>query len=260
MIKRSKTGENVKRSEEREAKLQASLNSIVNQLKDCGALKIILFGSLARGEVYVKSDLDLLAIMPSSKSGREWMNFIYENAKGKIDSKIIVYSEKEFEEELETNPFLENVVGSGRMVYEKIDKEEAIKWFTQAKDEFEDADELRSMKKYYLALFHFQQSAEKAIKAYLYSKIRFIEIFYTHSIHELLNIIVEIDEDFKGIRDAKKLDRYYFPTRYPTGLPGVVPSRYFDDPEEAEEAMLLARGVIDLVERKLNERKEEATN
>jgi hypothetical protein len=39
-----------------------------------------------------------------------------------------------------------------------------------------------------------------------------------------------------------------------------VPSRYFDDPEEAEEAMLLARGVIDLVERKLNERKEEATN
>jgi Uncharacterized conserved protein related to C-terminal domain of eukaryotic chaperone, SACSIN len=255
MIKRSKIGENVKRREERKAKLQASLDSIANQLKDCGALKIIHFGPLARGEVDVKSDLDLLAIMPSSKSGGEWTNFIYDNAEGKIDSKIIVYNEKEFEEELETNPFLENVVGSGRMVYEKIDKEEATKWFTQAKDEFEDADELRSMKKYYLALFHFQQSTEKAIKAYLYSKIRFIEIFYTHSIHELLKIIFEIDEDFKAIRDAKKLDRYYFPTRYPTGLPGVVPSRYFKDPEEAEEAMLLAKGVIDLVERKLNEKK-----
>jgi hypothetical protein len=39
-----------------------------------------------------------------------------------------------------------------------------------------------------------------------------------------------------------------------------VPSRYFKDPEEAEEAMLLAKGVIDLVERKLNEKKEEANN
>jgi hypothetical protein len=94
MIKRSKIGENVKRREERKAKLQASLDSIANQLKDCGALKIIHFGPLARGEVDVKSDLDLLAIMPSSKSGGEWTNFIYDNAEGKIDSKIIVYNEK----------------------------------------------------------------------------------------------------------------------------------------------------------------------
>ena len=47
--------------------------------------------------------------------------------------------------------------------YEK----EAYRWFTQASDEFNDADDLRKMKKFYLALFHFQQSTEKALKALL---------------------------------------------------------------------------------------------
>ncbi|RJS78447.1 HEPN domain-containing protein [Methanophagales archaeon] len=37
-----------------------------------------------------------------------------------------------------------------------------------AKDEFQDADELRIRNRFYLALFHFQQSAEKALKAYLW--------------------------------------------------------------------------------------------
>ncbi len=47
-------------------------------------------------------------------------------------------------------------------------KGEALRWSTQAKDEFEDADELRKRGRFYLALFHFQQAAEKALKAYLY--------------------------------------------------------------------------------------------
>ncbi|MHA2334403.1 MAG: hypothetical protein ACXAEU_20420, partial [Candidatus Hodarchaeales archaeon] len=43
----------------------------------------------------------------------------------------------------------------------------------------------------------------------------------------------------------------YIPTRYPNGLPGGIPSRYFDDPEEAKEAKELAEDVIDLVEEKI---------
>nr|MDO8079381.1 HEPN domain-containing protein [Candidatus Freyarchaeota archaeon] len=42
-------------------------------------------------------------------------------------------------------------------------KEESLRWFTQAKDEFEDADDLRKKGKFYLALFHYQQAAEKAL-------------------------------------------------------------------------------------------------
>jgi HEPN domain-containing protein len=133
-------------------------------------------------------------------------------------------------------------------------KDESIRWLTQAEDEFADADELRKRGRFYLALFHFQQSAEKAVKAYLYLKTKSIEVFYTHSLDDLLKMAVEADKSFTEIAQAKKLDRYYIPTRYPNGLPGGVPSRYFDDPKEAEEAMLLAKAVIDLVKKQFKQK------
>ncbi|MEO0115844.1 MAG: HEPN domain-containing protein [candidate division WOR-3 bacterium] len=64
---------------------------------------------------------------------------------------------------------------------------------------------------------------------------------------------VEIDQDFKTLSKTKKLDEYYIPTRYPNGLPGASPSRFFDDPNEAETAMELTKAVIKLVERKIAE-------
>ncbi|HEC38664.1 hypothetical protein LCGC14_0553380 [marine sediment metagenome] len=134
----------------------------------------------------------------------------------------------------------------------KPKKEEAVRWFTHAKDEFNDADDLRIRERFYLALFHFQQASEKALKSYLYLKVKSIEIFYTHSINDLLNMSIEFDPDFKEITSSKKLDQYYIPTRYPNALPGGIPSRYYDDPEEAENAMKLAKKLIDLVENKLN--------
>ena len=130
-------------------------------------------------------------------------------------------------------------------------KEESLRWLTHAKDEFEDADELRKRRRFYLALFHFQQAAEKPFRAYLCLKSEAVQVFYTHSIVDLLEMAVELDPDFKQVASAKKLDRYYIMTRYPNGLPGGVPSRYFDDPEEAEEAMRIARSAIDLIESKI---------
>ncbi|MGQ9631854.1 MAG: nucleotidyltransferase domain-containing protein [bacterium] len=109
----------LRRKEEREAKLKSALASIVDQLKALGALKIILFGSLARGDVDVYSDLDLLAIMPPTRSGKEWMKFIYENVERGIASDIVVYNQREFEEESPTSSFLRDVLSSGRVVYEK---------------------------------------------------------------------------------------------------------------------------------------------
>jgi HEPN domain-containing protein len=132
-------------------------------------------------------------------------------------------------------------------------KEESLRWFAQAKDEFQDADDLRKRGRFYLALFHFQQAAEKVLKAYLYLKVESFEVFYTHSIDELLGMTLEIDPDFKASVGAKKLDQYYIPTRYPNGLPGGIPSRYFDDPKEAQEAMELAKSLIGLVEKKIME-------
>jgi len=132
------------------------------------------------------------------------------------------------------------------------EKEEAMRWFTHAKDEFIDSDELRKRGRFYLALFHFQQSVEKAIKAFLYLNVKSIEVFYTHSITELLKIAIDIDTEFNNVVSVKRLDQYYIPTRYPNGLPGGIPSRYYDDPKEAEDAMLLAKKIIDLIEKKIS--------
>ncbi len=132
-------------------------------------------------------------------------------------------------------------------------EDEALRWLTQARDEFHDAEDLRQRGRFYLALFHFQQATEKAFKAYLYPKVKSVEVFRTHSIDELSQMAIELDSDFKAVAPAKKLDTYYIPTRYPNGLPGGVPSRYYDDPGEAEQAMRLAKGAIDLVERKLQD-------
>ena len=135
----------------------------------------------------------------------------------------------------------------------KFEKDESLRWIIQAKDEFLDADDLRNRRRYYLALFHFQQSAEKALKAFLYLKLKSFEVFYTHSVNDLIEMCIEIDPDFNKIKQAKKLDKYYIPTRYPNGLPGGIPSRYFDDPTEAEEAMKLSKEVIELIEKKITD-------
>ena len=63
----SKLKEILQRKAEREVKLKSSMESITKQLIALGALKVILFGSLSRGDVDVYSDLDLLVIMPSAK-------------------------------------------------------------------------------------------------------------------------------------------------------------------------------------------------
>ncbi|MBN1254322.1 MAG: HEPN domain-containing protein [Deltaproteobacteria bacterium] len=131
-------------------------------------------------------------------------------------------------------------------------KEESLRWLVHAQDEFADADELRRRGRFYLALFHFQQAAEKALKSYLYLTMRSKEeVFTTHSLEDLLQKVRAIDRDFREVKKAKKLDEYSIRARYPDSLPGRIPSRYFNDPQEAEEAMLLAKGILGLVERKI---------
>ena len=114
----SKIKEILQKKEERRAKLQRSLNSIVQSLKEMGAKKIILFGSLARGDVDVNSDLDLFVLMPSVKTGKEWTDIIYSTIEKKVATHIIAFNQDEFQKELPTNSFLENIM-KGKVLYEE---------------------------------------------------------------------------------------------------------------------------------------------
>jgi HEPN domain-containing protein len=49
------------------------------------------------------------------------------------------------------------------------------------------------------------------------------------------------------------LDDYYIPTRYPNGLPGEIPAHYYDDRNEAENAIAWSEKIIKLVRGKIED-------
>lgn len=110
----------IEQKNKRKARLEEALQSIAAQLIAMGAWKVILFGSLAENQVDVHSDLDLLAIMPSSKSTKEWTDIIYESVDRAVASEIIVFNERDFAEQLPISRFLQHIV-QGKVVYEKTE-------------------------------------------------------------------------------------------------------------------------------------------
>ncbi|MFH0992181.1 MAG: HEPN domain-containing protein [bacterium] len=99
----------------------------------------------------------------------------------------------------------------------------AQRWVLQAKDDLAAATVLAAHKKYAQACFHCQQSGEKMMKAVWFS---LGEDPWGHSI---FNLIIDLKNDniresLEAVRlQALLLDKLYIPTRYPNGLPDLVP-------------------------------------
>lgn len=117
---------------------------------------------------------------------------------------------------------------------------------SQAKQDLEDARYNLEGKRYHIACFLSQQSAEKALKAFLYAKGE--EMVWGHSVAELCKRATSLDKDLEKIRRmAATLDKYYIPTRYPNGLPGGIPSEAFEK-RDADRAIEIAEEVIKVIE------------
>jgi predicted nucleotidyltransferase len=106
------------RKEERRKALEQHLPRIVEQLKALGALEVILFGSLVRGDSGLGSDLDLIVIMPSFLSSREWIQRIYAEVERGIACDILAYSEGDLQAMLPTSRFLRHALREGKVIYE----------------------------------------------------------------------------------------------------------------------------------------------
>jgi len=104
--------------EKRKEQLFQGLEEITQQLKEMGAVRILLFGSFARGKIGRWSDLDLLVIMPSTKSGKEWMKEIYENVERPVDCDILAHTEEELNKHIPISRFLRYVLKTGKVIYE----------------------------------------------------------------------------------------------------------------------------------------------
>lgn len=100
-----------------------------------------------------------------------------------------------------------------------------------------------------LASFLAQQVAEKALKAYLYSRDE--EMVLGHSVDRLASECAEYDPEFVDHRPRWAiLDAYYVSARYPNALPDSIPARIFDR-ATGERAVALASEVVEFVGRRL---------
>ncbi|MHA1438261.1 MAG: HEPN domain-containing protein [Promethearchaeota archaeon] len=117
-------------------------------------------------------------------------------------------------------------------------------WYSQARYDLEAAENSIKEGFFEWACFQAQQSAEKALKSFLYYNRK--RNIYSHSIKNLLKEASDIDPNFKSLEKVKILDQYYIPTRYPNGLPDGIPHEYYDK-EDAELCVENAKKICSLI-------------
>ena len=103
---------------------------------------------------------------------------------------------------------------------------ETTRWVDQAAEDLDAARVLRDAEKYAQACFYSQQAAEKALRGMGWRHGRRLS---EHSILRLQCDLEEIDPDVQRLdkKELALLDRFYIPTRYPNGLPHIIPQRGF---------------------------------
>ena len=128
--------------------------------------------------------------------------------------------------------------------------ERYLDWLSEARDDFETAEDLFKLKRYAKACFFAQQTAEKALKALLMKRCRVFE--RSHSIRVLLERAkacgIEVPEEL--FESARILDRHYIPTRYPNAWPAGAPHEHYVE-RDAAEAIAHARKILEFVEREV---------
>jgi len=98
--------------------LDDELARIKSLLIELGAQKIFLFGSAARDELGLTSDIDLIAIIESNKSFIERLGDIYLKIQPK-DVDLLVYTPNEFNRMFKDNSFIQHAIKEGKLLYER---------------------------------------------------------------------------------------------------------------------------------------------
>ncbi|MHC6202262.1 nucleotidyltransferase domain-containing protein [Breznakiellaceae bacterium SP9] len=109
--------------------IEPVLNELVRNLKPADPLRIILFGSYAKGCAREDSDIDLMVILDSDEVAMNYtarmdrflsVERLIRDIHGKFAMDILVYSKKELVLiKNNGNDFLAEVEQTGRVLYEK---------------------------------------------------------------------------------------------------------------------------------------------
>lgn len=106
--------------EERRERLEAELPAMVERLKTLGARRVILFGSLARGAVGKRSDIDLIVVFDEAPARYlDRLALVDEALRERgVPLDVVVYTTAEFADLARTRAFVRRAVREGRVLYE----------------------------------------------------------------------------------------------------------------------------------------------
>ena len=126
---------------------------------------------------------------------------------------------------------------------------EGLRWLEQAEADIKTARDCLKDGNYYASAFFAQQSAEKALKGFLYAQG--YRALITHSVVELLEETLKINATFKRLLDyGKELDRHYIGSRYPNFYPSGAPYKYYTE-EIAQRCVNYAESILNEVKKYL---------
>lgn len=101
--------------------LQAELGRMVDELKrDETVSKVIVFGSVATGEIHEWSDIDLVVVQETSLPFLERIRVLLQRLEPRVGVDLLVYTPEEFERLCrERSFFRDEILSKGKTLYEK---------------------------------------------------------------------------------------------------------------------------------------------
>ena len=108
----------MKATEKDRLRLETEISRLVEQMKNLGATKVVLFGSLARGQISLFSDIDLLVIFEDDRSPRELTRWVYQNVDTGEAVDIIAHNPRSLEA-MRDRPFIKHILKEGKLIYER---------------------------------------------------------------------------------------------------------------------------------------------
>jgi len=99
-------------------RLEEAVLSLTEQLKALGAVRVILFGSLARGEISLFSDIDMLVLFDLERPSHELTRWVYQQIRTGEAIDILAYGQHAFQK-IRDRPFFHRVLQEGKVLYER---------------------------------------------------------------------------------------------------------------------------------------------
>lgn len=101
---------------DRGEKLAAEADRISGFLAERGASLVVVFGSLARGEVGIASDLDMIAVIESDLPFIQRLDELYREISPLVGLDLLVYTPEEFEH-MRRRAFVRHALSEGRVLH-----------------------------------------------------------------------------------------------------------------------------------------------